>query len=620
MELPARQARAPRATYNSSLPRRVARLIGRGVAQQPYRASLALLLLIGLSAALLYLGYLVLVIPSRLVGFLVDKETHGFWRTVAEGAAVMCAYILLQAASDWLIESMALIWRVRLSTQGIAAFTHGSTLADVAAKGVLDTPDQRLVSDPMLLTQLAASLLQDVLTAPATVIFYTVKTAQALGWMAPVCIYAYFLVGALVNRTILSPIIRLVYRLDAAQGRYRRSTVRAMAAGESVVLQGGSGREQSRLLALFGAVVGLKRSIINRHFVLSLLTNFSAYSTSIAVYMLVSIPVFAGVSLGKSPGQVAASISLAVSLCISLMGGFTSFLNASKTFGDFCGYAMRVETMFEALEAQASSAGDGHEDKDSQAAKTIVANGLEYSAPLGASAAPLVTVETDVGPLQDEAARFVVGDAVQLDDVTLVTPTGRVLLEHISFAVPDGCPTLIVGPSGCGKTSIVRMLAGLWRASAGRVSRPSSITFLSQHAYAFPGSLAENVSYPSPPAAGAEARIRSALCDVHLEHLLDHADGNEDDELHADDDWPSRLSGGEQQRLALARVFYHRPRFAVLDESVSAIDLATVDGIFDALRAAGVTPITISHNRSLEKYHTEVVDVSQFLPRRPESV
>ncbi|CAM9106608.1 unnamed protein product [Ascophyllum nodosum] len=194
---------------------------------------------------------------------------------------------------------------------------------------------------------------------------------------------------------------------------------------------------------------------------------------------------------------------------------------------------------------------------------------------------------------------------IEFIDVPLVTPTGEVLIESLSFKVEAGMNVLIAGPNGSGKSSMFRVLGGLWPLAGGTLLKPpgSRLFYVPQRPYLALGTLRDQVVYPHTleEAIGkglTDEALVSILESVKLGYLLEREGG-----WDAVRDWSDVLSGGEKQRLALSRLFYHRPQFAILDECTSAVSVDVEGAIYRLAARSGITLFTVSHRKSLWEHH-----------------
>ncbi|XP_065265445.1 ATP-binding cassette sub-family D member 3 isoform X3 [Emys orbicularis] len=194
---------------------------------------------------------------------------------------------------------------------------------------------------------------------------------------------------------------------------------------------------------------------------------------------------------------------------------------------------------------------------------------------------------------------------IKFDHVPLATPNGDILIRDLNFEVRSGANVLICGPNGCGKSSLFRVLGELWPLFGGCLTKPErgKLFYVPQRPYMTLGTLRDQVIYPDT----VEDQRKKGIADQVLKEYLDNVQLGQILEREGGwdsvQDWMDVLSGGEKQRMAMARLFYHKPQFAILDECTSAVSVDVEGYIYSHCRKVGITLFTVSHRKSLWKHH-----------------
>jgi putative ATP-binding cassette transporter len=303
------------------------------------------------------------------------------------------------------------------------------------------------------------------------------------------------------------------------------------------------------------------RLIIIRNRNLGFFTNSYNY-LALVLPVLVVAPLFmrGQVEFGVVPQTAGAfaQVLAAVSLIITQFGGLSTYLASVQRLG----------SLWDQLDEH-----DSEEDRIADEAKNV----------------------------PNEDSRI-----VKLDKLSICTPgNARTLVKELSFELHANQSLMIMGPSGTGKSSVLRTIAGLWYGGSGLLERPAfaHLMFLPQRPYMVEGSLRDQLLYPYPERGVSDDEIRQVVEDVNLSDVFGRVDNDLDRVL----DWGNVLSLGEQQRIAFARLFLRKPKFAFLDEATSALDEENQEELYHRIKDSNISFISVGHRTTLIQHHDRLL-------------
>ena len=495
-----------------------------------------------------------------------SKDENTFWSLLFTVFLFWAAIYIASAIIEYLVQSTLMIrWRRWLTDDYINNWLgDGTHYRMMLAGSDTDNPDQRIADDISsfinstynfsisMLAQLSSLVsfslilwqLSDQFTVPGT----SLVIPGFLFFVA--LIYAAF--GTTITHWIGHRLVHLDFNQQRFEADFRFALARLREYTEQIALFHGEKTEQDRLGQRFAKIVENFFSIVALRKKMMMFTATYGQISPIIPYVVAAPFYFAGkVQLG-SMTQTAGAFGRVES-------ALSYFISAYTSLASYAAVMQRL-TSFDSSMALVR-----------------------------------ISVQSPSGIIRAASATT---PHLQLTDLTLKLPSGETLL-NIDGTLYSKTALLISGPSGSGKSTLLRALAGLWPYGEGQIILPHSATLmlLPQRPYIPHGRLIDAVCYPAKADDFKRDDITAALHDVGLNVLAI--------DLDREDLWSQRLSGGEQQRLAIARVLLAKPDWLFLDEATAALDEKSEALLYTLLREKlpKTTLVSIGHRSTLHAFH-----------------
>ncbi|MES1909859.1 MAG: hypothetical protein MHM6MM_002550 [Cercozoa sp. M6MM] len=528
-------------------------------------------------------------VNGSIVKSIVDRDFAAFLRKLGVLATLAVPSSTVNSALKYLNNTIALSLRRRLTEHYTRRYMEGNVFYQVTnVDARIANPDQALTQTIKEWSMAAATLYSDVSKPLLDIVLFSLRLRELMGWQGPGAVVLYYIVSGMLLRLLSPSFGRLHARTQQLEGELRHANHSVITSAEQIAFYGGGKWELGLLLRKLRKVVSHLRYLFAKQFWTGISDGMLVkYGSTLTGYAVLGLPVFGRgkeqylKEVGGDQSRITQDYIRNSSLLINLAKAIGRIVVSYKQLQQLAGYTSLVSD----LDATLEDLSQGRYKRQMVDSTKLKERGL----------APGTGTVIDA-------------EHIRFSDVPIVTPNGDILVNELNLTIERRENLFIRGPNGCGKSSLFRTLSQLWPQFGGVLERPtgSSIFYIPQQPYLPLGTLRDQVIYPDTVATMkcSDDELLQLLKIAKLEYLVPREGG-----WDAVASWQDRLSGGEKQRIAMARLFYHKPHFAILDECTSAVSVDVEHNLYSTAREMGMSLITISHRPSLWKYHERVLDM-----------
>lgn len=548
-----------------------------------------------------WLSLLVAKLDGQIVKNLIGGNGKKFARDLIYWILIAFPASYTNAAIKYLTSRLSLSFRTNLTR-----YIHDIYLDKVMSyykisfnsTDQIENIDQYITNDVAKFCDSICGLFSSMGKPFIDLVFFAVYLRDNLGTGAIVGIFFNYMITAWFLKKNTPSFGKLSSRRTHLEGQYYNEHLNIITNCEEIGFYKGSLIEKIKLSGTFNKLMQHINTEINTTFSYAILEDYILkYTWSAWGYVFAGLPVFLDDIWPKEGSATAGGASAVVNekqnmrqfiinkrLMLSMADAGSRLMYSIKDISELTGYTDRVFTLLTNLHQVHSPT-------------------FSYGLKLGTS---------DIhGTIQKNYL-----NGLRFEKIPIIIPSiegseNPPIISNLNFQISHGQNMLILGSNGCGKTAIARILAGLWPLYHGLLSKPNDddVFYLPQKTYFTNGNLRDQIIYPH----SYDEMIEMGYNDDHLYHILREVkleylltrEGN----FNVKKDWKDVFSGGEKQRMSIARVLFKNPKFVILDESTNAVSTDVEDYLFELLQKKDLTFITLLHRPLLMKYHDFILEI-----------
>lgn len=523
---------------------------------------------IGIGSVITYLNVQISDWSKGFYDALSNFEIEKSYTLLNEYFIYISIFIVINAYRTWLRKLLIIRWREFMTKQFLEKWLSKQIYYRLAHRKKMDNPDQRIAEDISIFIEytieLTLSLIFNIIQLWAffMVLWNLAKSPEFtlfgksfvvegyLVWVAMI----YAVLGTIITHLIGRKLHKLNYHQQQFEANFRASLVRKQENAEQIALYKGEAVEKASLFSEFKAIVTNWRALMDKEKQLDFFTvGYDRFSLLLPV--IFSIPLLAtkAITFGGIM-QIRTAFSVVIN-------AFSWFIFAYSSLPKWSASISRLSQL----------------QREMDELEQMIKSEVESSDKL-----------------------------LDMQKLAIYTPENDRLFSHLSLAIDGQKWVRLKGKSGLGKSTFLRLLSGIWDYFDGEYKVPKGKSLLvPQRSYLNEGTLADVLSYPEHQIYSDE-EMNQVLANVGLSQWQNR--------LQEQQAWHHVFSGGEQQRIAFARILLNKPEVIYLDEATSSLDNESAQAMFSLIKQhlPQSSVVYISHQAELEKFADQEIDLTAY--------